>query len=267
MENLAFLHAHAAYEDPSSAPILCPFQTIGWKANAAILSTGLGIIAGLIVLGHPVAIQALQYGNQGIAVSNVQRQLYRLGYNVGAIDGDFGINTERAVKQFQYDQRLAMDGVVGPDTAARLGLPVSDYSAFNVSTIQVATNGSDLNVREGPSMGYRVTASLPNGTFVQVVGSSNGWYEIVGGGWISGDWTTSGGIGGGSGAPIAPAVPGRVVISTGGWALNIRSAPGTDHDILGWYNNGDEAPVYEYWAGWYRTDKGWIAGNLVTKIQ
>ncbi|HEY2017917.1 MAG TPA: peptidoglycan-binding domain-containing protein [Bryobacteraceae bacterium] len=38
------------------------------------------------------------------------------------IDGIFGSNTERRVNEFQHDQHLSEDGVVGPETRAALGL-------------------------------------------------------------------------------------------------------------------------------------------------
>ena len=37
------------------------------------------------------------------------------GYDI-AVDGDFGPNTDRIVKQFQQENDLVVDGVVGPKT-------------------------------------------------------------------------------------------------------------------------------------------------------
>jgi len=51
----------------------------------------------------------------------LQRLLTDFGYDPGGIDGEFGPNTERAVRQFQDDFLLASDGVVGPETWAWLG--------------------------------------------------------------------------------------------------------------------------------------------------
>jgi peptidoglycan hydrolase-like protein with peptidoglycan-binding domain len=57
---------------------------------------------------------------RGPDVAELQRRLQSLGYNVGPIDGIFGRQTERAVRQFQRDNNLVPDGVVGPRTIAVL---------------------------------------------------------------------------------------------------------------------------------------------------
>lgn len=61
-------------------------------------------------------------GSIGVPVTAVQFQLMGQGYNVGpdGADGDFGGNTEEAVKEFQLNVGLTPDGTVGPDTGARL---------------------------------------------------------------------------------------------------------------------------------------------------
>lgn len=57
----------------------------------------------------------------GEDVRAVQRALVRNGFSV-AVDGFFGPGTERAVRQFQSRRGLVADGVVGPQTRARLGV-------------------------------------------------------------------------------------------------------------------------------------------------
>ncbi|MGB7251094.1 MAG: peptidoglycan-binding protein [Phormidesmis sp.] len=53
---------------------------------------------------------------EGSAVSQLQTELQELGYYSGAIDGGYGEETEAAVRQFQSDQQLEVDAVVGPST-------------------------------------------------------------------------------------------------------------------------------------------------------
>lgn len=58
----------------------------------------------------------LYRGLRGEDVRILQSKLESLGYNVGPIDGIFGPKTEAAVKQFQKDHGLKIDGIVGQET-------------------------------------------------------------------------------------------------------------------------------------------------------
>jgi peptidoglycan hydrolase-like protein with peptidoglycan-binding domain len=62
----------------------------------------------------------LYEGLQGEDVRELQSALESLGYDVGPIDGIFGPLTERAVKKFQKDNGLVVDGIVGQETFAAL---------------------------------------------------------------------------------------------------------------------------------------------------
>ena len=70
----------------------------------------------------PVSYKTIRRGNYGELVKKCQTMLDKLGYSLGAcgIDSDFGIATEKAVKQFQKDHGLVVDGVVGQKTWAAL---------------------------------------------------------------------------------------------------------------------------------------------------
>lgn len=67
--------------------------------------------------------KTLRRGDKGEEVKELQKELISLGYPLpkyGA-DGDFGKETETAVKAFQTDNGLKADGVVGEKTYAALG--------------------------------------------------------------------------------------------------------------------------------------------------
>ena len=50
----------------------------------------------------------------------IQSALYTRGYTSVVPDGTFGSTTEAAVRAFQRDQGITVDGVVGPNTQDRL---------------------------------------------------------------------------------------------------------------------------------------------------
>jgi lysozyme len=64
-------------------------------------------------------VTLLRRGSSGREVEQLQQQLRRLGSNL-AVDGVFGPATEEAVRQFQSQHGLAVDGVVGLQTRDKL---------------------------------------------------------------------------------------------------------------------------------------------------
>lgn len=63
-----------------------------------------------------VKLPVLKKSFKGEDVRALQGILTALGYDVGEIDGSFGGNTEAAVKKFQKDHGLTVDGSVGNAT-------------------------------------------------------------------------------------------------------------------------------------------------------
>jgi len=63
---------------------------------------------------------ALQKGSRGSSVRFLQDRLAAKGFLIGPLDGDFGKQTDTAVRQFQAANNLKVDGVVGDKTWALL---------------------------------------------------------------------------------------------------------------------------------------------------
>ncbi len=61
--------------------------------------------------------------------TEVQKRLKKWGYYTGSVDGINGPKTKEAVKKFQRKYGLTPDGIVGPLTAAKMGLSVSGGSS------------------------------------------------------------------------------------------------------------------------------------------
>ena len=73
--------------------------------------------------------QTLRSGNRGSYVRYLQEKLEAKLFPVGTIDGIFGGNTLRAVQEFQQENNLTVDGIVGRNTWSRL-LPIGGGRPF-----------------------------------------------------------------------------------------------------------------------------------------
>ena len=61
-----------------------------------------------------------KYGSTGSGVKELQNKLTAAGYDVGGADGIYGNKTAAAVKQYQKDHGLTVDGVAGKNTLSSL---------------------------------------------------------------------------------------------------------------------------------------------------
>ncbi|MEK6327849.1 MAG: peptidoglycan-binding protein [Actinomycetota bacterium] len=112
----------------------------GTRAEAGLIAPGSGY-------GEP---------NGSPSVRALQQRLVRAGERPGPVDGRFGPLTEAAVKRFQEGQGLAVDGIVGPVTAAALSsqavviAPGSGYGEPNGSPSVRALQKQLLRAGERP---------------------------------------------------------------------------------------------------------------------
>ncbi|MBQ8200978.1 MAG: peptidoglycan-binding protein [Clostridia bacterium] len=83
------------------------------------------------------AASSLKVGSTGDDVRKLQRRLKDLGYYKGSVDGDFGENTETAVKAFQNQNGLLVDGKAGTNTLNKL---YSDSAKKAPTTVSSVTN-------------------------------------------------------------------------------------------------------------------------------
>lgn len=77
----------------------------------------------------------LDNGDSGKAVKNLQNDLIQLGYKLpkyGA-DGQYGDETEQAVRRFQKDHGLAVDGIAGPKTLGKIESIKSGDATFTIN--------------------------------------------------------------------------------------------------------------------------------------
>lgn len=71
-------------------------------------------------------------GSRGTEVMEIQAVLSKIGYNPGPIDGVYGRQTEEAVRQFQRDNGLTADGIVGPATYNALERFMLGYDVYTI---------------------------------------------------------------------------------------------------------------------------------------
>ena len=62
-------------------------------------------------------------------ITEVQKRLKKWGYYTGVVDGINGPKTKAAVKAFQKRYGLVQDGIVGPLTAAKMGITIKGSSS------------------------------------------------------------------------------------------------------------------------------------------
>ena len=74
----------------------------------------------LFIKASNVLSLTVKKGSKGPEVFKLQKLLTAKGYGVGTIDGIFGIKTLEAVKAFQAENNLSVDGIVGTKTWAAL---------------------------------------------------------------------------------------------------------------------------------------------------
>jgi N-acetylmuramoyl-L-alanine amidase len=99
---------------------------------------------------------------RGDDVADLQRRLGGMGFDAGRVDGIFGPNTEAALREFQRNTGLTVDGVCGPATYQAM-VRLTGRERF--ATTVVASVREEDRLRRGPRTlaGRRVVIAEPGG--------------------------------------------------------------------------------------------------------
>lgn len=95
----------------------------------------LSILSGVFLSSRSLWAQTptLYWGSSGPDVTRVQSRLSDWGFYTGPVDGDFSGGTAEAIKRFQANSGLAVDGVVGPSTWEAMGYSVTTAATYQPS--------------------------------------------------------------------------------------------------------------------------------------
>ena len=107
------------------------------------------------------------------SVREIQQALKDKGFDPGAIDGVWGRKTIAAVKQFQSEQRLTVDGIVGPKTkAALLGTATTGTATTPGTPVTPGTPATPVPLAEASILPWYEEAKHLMGT-KEVLGSKS----------------------------------------------------------------------------------------------
>ena len=97
---------------------------------------------------YEAALEAavLKKGSTGSDVKTVQSKLKRWGYYSGSVDGIYGSQTKKAVEYFQRKNGLTVDGIVGKNTFAALGMMSQANAAGGGSSSSGASGYTESDV-------------------------------------------------------------------------------------------------------------------------
>ena len=102
------------------------------------------VIIAIIASASVTQAATLKVGSTGSEIRLLQSELQALNYDVGPVDGIYGSKTKAAVQQFQRDNNLLVDGIVGPQTQAVLNK--ANTSSQEITNQIISTAKSFLGV-------------------------------------------------------------------------------------------------------------------------
>lgn len=138
--------------------------------------------------------RTLRNGSVGEDVKELQKRLIAKGYKMpkyGA-DGEFGDETEKAVKEFQRDNNLTVDGIVGKQTYAALEPETEDEPVKEPSKSKVVVTGGTVNIRDINNTSGKIIKIAKLNEKYNLISTKDNWNQIEtdkGNGWISGKYS------------------------------------------------------------------------------
>ena len=139
LEDATWFHTHMNEIAESAAKGLCEYFGIPYVAPTVAPSI------------PTVTATILRKGSAGPEVKSLQKKLLQIGYYLGSYgaDGDYGDATVTAVRKFQKDNSLAVDGEAGPNTLAAVNkvLPIVQQEQKAIANRLRQAQPTDFSVK------------------------------------------------------------------------------------------------------------------------
>ena len=146
-------------------------------------------------------------------------------------------------------------------TAILLGaIPIKARAADTPRAGAVATQGSNLNIRSGPTSGSSILTKAANGSYLTLLSRSGSWWRVEYAkgryGYCHADY-------------IMETSQNVATVSTGGSNLNVRSGAGIGYTKIGSLAKGDQVVILSQSGGWSRilyhgSKTGWVSSQYLS---
>jgi uncharacterized protein YgiM (DUF1202 family) len=184
--------------------------------------------------------------------------------------------TYRGVTGWIHGGNLMTAEQAAAAAAFQAGAQTAAGTAQTAGVTKTAVVNAGMNFRAQPSMSGQILNTVPAGTTVPYIGSSNGWDQIIYNGvqgWIAGGRITiqnsaaPASAAGTAAAAVPAAAPTGSVAGTLKNTMNFRSAPALTGSVLSVIPSGTVVQYVSSANGWdnivYQGMSGWIkSGNF-----
>jgi len=188
------------------------YNVLASSIPAAMSSTDvISYVTGTLWTASTFVSMKVEYGiKRDVSVYGLQLALQTLGYYSDTLDGSYGDGTASAVKKFQRDYKLDVDGYAGPYTQKVLyPLAANAYTSSGTTVgtqVGSLTTTANVNLRKSASTKSVKKAVVPKKTTLAYTKTTTAsgvtWYYVTYGkytGWLMGTYASTSGSSGSSG--------------------------------------------------------------------
>lgn len=174
-------HLHFELYDPHHT-LVNPYDSLRRAEGSAVCT-----VSNFSNIDALVAVTGLiQRGARGTAVTQLQQALFVLGFDPEGVDGAFGPKTESAVRGFQDERGLMIDGIVGKKTRTALA-SLRDISKHALvldpdgRVLRLGSVGGDVKQLQELLKALGLDPGTPDGVFgSKTVGAVRTYQESAG---------------------------------------------------------------------------------------